>query len=156
MTMKSMKVLVVQLCLTLCDPVDCSLPGSSVHGILHARILEWVAVPYDPAFPLLGTYPEELKTRTQASTCTPVFIATLFTVVKWWQPPKCPSAEEWINEMWYVYVCITTLCSFCMCAQLGLTLCSVLSHPVVFDSSWPQILQLSSSVHGIFQARILE
>ena len=35
----------LQLCLTLCDPVDCSLPGSSVHGILQARILEWVAMP---------------------------------------------------------------------------------------------------------------
>ena len=33
-------VLVAQLCLTLCDPVDCSLPGSSVHGILEARILK--------------------------------------------------------------------------------------------------------------------
>ena len=33
------------LCLTLCDPLDCSLPGSSVHGILQARILEWVAMP---------------------------------------------------------------------------------------------------------------
>ena len=35
----------LQLYLTLCDLVDCSLPGSSVHGILQARILEWVAVP---------------------------------------------------------------------------------------------------------------
>ena len=35
-----------QLCLTVCDPMDCSLPGSSVHGILQARILEWVAVPF--------------------------------------------------------------------------------------------------------------
>ena len=35
---------VTQLCLTLCDPVDCSPPGSSVHGILQARILEWVAI----------------------------------------------------------------------------------------------------------------
>ena len=41
-----MKVLVTQLCLTLCDPMDCSLPGSPVHGILQARILEWVAVPF--------------------------------------------------------------------------------------------------------------
>ena len=40
------KVLVVQLCLTLCDPMDCSLPGSSVHGILQARILEYVAIPF--------------------------------------------------------------------------------------------------------------
>ena len=36
----------VQSCPTLCDPVDCSLLGSSVHGILQARILEWVAIPF--------------------------------------------------------------------------------------------------------------
>ena len=39
-------VLVAQSCLTLCDPMDYSLPGSSVHGILQARILEWVAIPF--------------------------------------------------------------------------------------------------------------
>ena len=38
-------LLVTQLCSTLCDPMDCSLAGSSVHGILQARILEWVAIP---------------------------------------------------------------------------------------------------------------
>ena len=36
----------LQLCPALCDPMDCSLPGSSVHGILQARILEWVAMPF--------------------------------------------------------------------------------------------------------------
>ena len=36
----------LQLCPTLCDPVDCSLPGSSVLGILQARILKWVAIPF--------------------------------------------------------------------------------------------------------------
>ena len=41
-----MKVLVAQLCLTLCDPRDCSPPGFSVHEILQARILEWVAIPF--------------------------------------------------------------------------------------------------------------
>ena len=40
------KVLVAQSCLTLCDPMDCSPPGSSVPGILQARILEWVAFPF--------------------------------------------------------------------------------------------------------------
>ena len=40
------KLLVIQSCLTLCDPMDCSLLGSSVHGILQARILEWVAISY--------------------------------------------------------------------------------------------------------------
>ena len=43
---RKVKVKVVQLCLTLCDPMDCSLLGSSVHGILQNRILEWVAIPF--------------------------------------------------------------------------------------------------------------
>ena len=41
-----MYVLVAQSCPTLCDPMDCSSPVSSVHGILQIRILEWVAVPF--------------------------------------------------------------------------------------------------------------
>ena len=40
------EVLVAQLCLTLCDPRDCGLPGSSVHNISQARMLEWVAISY--------------------------------------------------------------------------------------------------------------
>ena len=40
------KELVTQSCLTLCDPMDYNLPGSSVHGILQARILEWIAIPF--------------------------------------------------------------------------------------------------------------
>ena len=40
------KVSVAQLYLTLCDPMNCSQPGSFVHGILQARILEWVAIPF--------------------------------------------------------------------------------------------------------------
>ena len=39
------KMSMTQLCPTLCDPMDCSPPGCSVHGILQARILEWVAMP---------------------------------------------------------------------------------------------------------------
>jgi len=41
-----MWVLVTQSCLTLCDPVDCILPGFSVHGVLQARILEWIVIPF--------------------------------------------------------------------------------------------------------------
>ena len=41
-----LKILVTQSCLTLCDPLDCKPTGSSVHGILQARILEWVATPF--------------------------------------------------------------------------------------------------------------
>ena len=43
--LENMCVLLVQLCPTHCDPMDCSLPGSSVHGILQARILAWAAMP---------------------------------------------------------------------------------------------------------------
>ena len=50
---KQRKVLVTQLCPTLCDPIDCSPPGSSVHGIFQARILEWVAISYLPPLALL-------------------------------------------------------------------------------------------------------
>ena len=42
----SVCMLVTQSCLTLCNPMDCSLPGFSVHGILQARMLEWVAMPF--------------------------------------------------------------------------------------------------------------
>ena len=44
--------LVTQLCLTLCDSMDCGLPGSSVHGILQARILEWVAISFSRCIPV--------------------------------------------------------------------------------------------------------
>ena len=45
-TETDVKVLVAQLCSTLCNPMDCSLPGLSVHGILQARMLEWVAISF--------------------------------------------------------------------------------------------------------------
>ena len=44
--LKHKKICLTQSCPTLCDPVDCSPPGSSVHGHLQARILEWVAIPF--------------------------------------------------------------------------------------------------------------
>ena len=43
-------VIVAQSCQSLCDPMDCSLPGSSVYGILQARILEWVAISFSRVF----------------------------------------------------------------------------------------------------------
>ena len=56
-TLKKVKVLVAGLCPTLCDPVDCGLPGSSIHGILQARILEWVTIPSLEDFPNSGIEP---------------------------------------------------------------------------------------------------
>ena len=49
--------LVAQLCLTLCDPMDCSLSGPSVHGILQARVLEWIAISSSGDLPYLGIEP---------------------------------------------------------------------------------------------------
>ena len=49
---KKVKVLVTQSCPTLCNPMDYSLPGFSVHGILQARMLEWVAIPFSNRSPL--------------------------------------------------------------------------------------------------------
>ena len=60
-----------------------------------------IELPYDPAIPLLGIYPE--KTIIQKDTCTTMFIATLFTTARTWKQPKCPSTEEWIKKMWYIY-----------------------------------------------------
>ena len=56
--------------------------------------------PYDPAIPLLGIYLE--KTIIQKHTCTPMFIAALFTIAKTWKQPKWPLTEEWIKKMWYI------------------------------------------------------
>ena len=50
----------LQSCLILCDPVDCSQPGSSVQGVLQARILEWVTIPLSRGFPDTGIEPASL------------------------------------------------------------------------------------------------
>ena len=60
-----------------------------------------IELPYDPAISLLGIYPE--KTIIQNDTCTPMFIAALFTITRSWKQPKCPSTDEWIKKMWYIY-----------------------------------------------------
>ena len=55
---------VAQSCPTLCDPMDCSLPGSSLHGILQARVLEWVAISFSRGiFPTQGSNPGLLHSR---------------------------------------------------------------------------------------------
>ena len=57
--------------------------------------------PYDPAIPLLGIYPEEIKIEND--TCVPLFIAALFTKARTWKQPRCPSRDEWIKKIWYIY-----------------------------------------------------
>ena len=60
-------------------------------------------VPFDPAIPLLGLYPKNPETRIQKNLCTPMFIAAQFTIAKCWKQPKCPSGNEWIKKLWYIY-----------------------------------------------------
>ena len=60
-----------------------------------------IELPYDPAIPLLGIYPE--KTIIQKKSFTTMFIAALFTIDRTWKPPKCPSTVEWIKKMWHIY-----------------------------------------------------
>ena len=57
--------------------------------------------PYDPAIPLLGICPEE--TKIEKDTCTPVFIAALFTIARIWKQPRYPLTDEWIKKLWYIY-----------------------------------------------------
>ena len=57
-----------------------------------------IELPYDPAIPLLGIYPEKMKTLIQKDTCTPIFIAALFAIAKTQkQQPKCPKTNNWFK-----------------------------------------------------------
>ena len=60
-----------------------------------------IELPYNPAIRLLGIHSEE--TRIEGDTCTPMFIAGLFTIARTWKQPRCASADEWIRKLWYIY-----------------------------------------------------
>ena len=60
-----------------------------------------IKLPYDPAIPLLGIHTKE--TRIERDTCTPMFIAALFTIARTWKQPRCPSTDKWIRKLWYIY-----------------------------------------------------
>jgi len=61
-----------------------------------------IVLPEDPAIPLLGIYPEDAPTG-KKDTCSTMFIAALFIIARSWKEPRCPSTEEWIQKMWYIY-----------------------------------------------------
>ena len=60
-----------------------------------------IELPYDPAIPLLGIYPE--KTIIQKYTRTTMFIVALFTIARTWKQPNCPSPDEWIKNVAHIY-----------------------------------------------------
>ena len=43
------------------------------------------------------------ETKTEKDTCIPLFIAALFTIARTWKQPRCPSTDEWIKKLWYIY-----------------------------------------------------
>jgi hypothetical protein len=61
-----------------------------------------IVLPEYPAIPLLGIYPEGAPTCNK-DTCSTMFIAALFIIARSWKEPRCPSTEEWIKKMWYIY-----------------------------------------------------
>ena len=60
-----------------------------------------IELPYDPAIPLLGIHTKE--TRMEREMCTPMFITALFIITRTWKQTRCPSADKWIRQQWYIY-----------------------------------------------------
>ena len=83
---------VVQSCLTLSDPMDCSPPGSSVHGILQARVLEWVAISFSRG----SSQPRD---RTQVS-CTVDRCFTVWATVGRYLICYWRRMEKWLQKEW--------------------------------------------------------
>ena len=93
--------LAAQLCLTLCDPLDCSPPGSSVHGISQARILEWVAVSSSGSF-----WPRD---RTCIS-CVSCIAGRFFTC---WAIGEAPRGDQGLLYNWIQFSIEPTLLHYC-------------------------------------------
>ena len=94
----------------------CGEKGTLVHCWWGYRLVQplWKTVwnflrklkmdlPFNPAIPLLGLYPKNPETPIQKNLCTPMFTAAQFTIAKSWKQPKCPSVNEWIKKLWYIY-----------------------------------------------------
>ena len=79
-------------------------------GAANVKIIVWnflrkvkMELPFDSAIPLLGLYPKTPETPIQKNLCISMSIAAQFTIAKYWKQPKCPSANEWIKKLWYIY-----------------------------------------------------
>jgi len=84
------------------DSCGCNTDGGGCWlSALCQRTCEYQDLSSDPAIPLLGTHTE--GTRTERDTCTPVFTAALFTIARTWAQPRCPSADEWVRKLWFIY-----------------------------------------------------
>jgi hypothetical protein len=82
--------------------VDCKLVQPLWNSVLQFLRKLNIVLLEDPAIPLLGIYPEDVPTGYK-DTCFTMFIAALFIIARSWKEPRCPSTEEWIQKMWYIY-----------------------------------------------------
>ena len=126
-------VLVTQSCLTLCDPMDCSPPGSSVHGILQARILEWVSIHFSRG----SSWPTD---RTQVS-C----IAGRFFTVWATRKTSCTNICTYFFRCTYIIVLKTVL--FSLILEWGVGLISV-SYLMGRTGDYLAITFISSRCHS--------
>ena len=62
-----------------------------------------IELPYNPATVLLCIYPKDRDVVKSRDSCTPLFIAAMSTIAKLWKEPRCPSKDEWIKKMWFLY-----------------------------------------------------
>ena len=117
----------LQLCLTLCDPIDGSLPGSPVPGILQAR--NWSGLPFPSPMhesekrkwsrsvmsnsqqphglqPTRLLHPWDFPGKSTGVGChclLRLFTAALFIISRTWKQPGCPATDKWIKKLWYIY-----------------------------------------------------
>ena len=94
----------------------CGEKGTLVHCWWDCRMVQplWKTVwnflrklkmelPFDLTIPMLGLYPKNHETPIQKNLYIPMFIAAQFIIAKCWKQPKCPSVNEWITKLWYIY-----------------------------------------------------
>ena len=109
-----------------------------------------IELPYDPAIPLPGIHNE--KTRIQRDTCTPVFITALFIIARTWKQPRCPSADEWIRKLWYIYTMEYSV-QFSSVAQSCPTLCDPMNRSTPGLSVPHQLLDFTQThIHQVSDA----
>jgi hypothetical protein len=70
-------------------------------NLLFLRKLE-IVPPEDPAIPPLGIHPKDAP-KYNKDTCSTIFIAASFIIARSWKQHRCPSTEEWIQKLWYIY-----------------------------------------------------
>ena len=62
-----------------------------------------IELTYNPAIALLGIYPKDMGVVKRRAICTQMFTAALSTIAKLWKEPRCPSTDDWIKSMWFIY-----------------------------------------------------